>query len=344
MRRPRLHAATIGDGPFSSVRARPRARHSSQRAWRGLGTAVILAAMFSLVAVAQDRPLFTARADLVVLHAMVEDRRGAAVPGLLQDNFLVYEDNYPQQISLFSAADAPATIGLLIDNSTSMVPKRERVISSAVQFAELSNPEDEVFVLAFNEDVREAWAPRVLSESDVGTLRATLRNNISARGRTALYDAVSVGLQRLARGQHTRQVLVVVSDGSDNASRTSLDAMLRHAQSSNAMIYTVVLQDQVDRDGNPKLLKRLSSATGAETFTPHAIDDVADAMRHIARDIRATYTLGYAPSNQMRDGGMRRLRVVAKHPDGQTLKVRTRAAYQAPTAGSQESSGGHDAR
>src|SRR5687767_13842796 len=175
---------------------------------------------------AQERPTFSSQADLVVIHAMVEDGRGAPIEGLQQENFLVYEDNRPQAISHFATTDAPASIGLLIDNSTSMASKRERVVAAAVQFAELSNPDDEVFVLAFNEDVREAWAPRVLEESDISVLRATLLNRISARGKTALYDAVGSGLDRLASGKHGRQVLVIVSDGSDNASRATIDDML----------------------------------------------------------------------------------------------------------------------
>lgn len=293
---------------------------------------IVMAVLASRAATPQERPIFSAQSDLVVVHAMVEDRRGAAIPGLGRDNFLVYEDNYPQHISFFSAADAPATIGLLIDNSTSMATKRERVITAAVQFAELSNPEDEVFVLAFNEHVREAWAPRVLNESDISVLRATLRNQISARGRTALYDAMAAGLDRLARGKHTRQVLVIISDGSDNASRATRDDMLAGIHSSSAMIYAVPLQDPVDRDGNPKLLERISTSTGGETFTPDDIDEVPQALEHIARDIRATYTLGYVPTNQARDGTARRLRVVARHPDGRTLKVQTRGGYRAPKA------------
>jgi Ca-activated chloride channel homolog len=204
------------------------------------------------------------------------------------------------------------------------------VIASVVGFAELSNPEDEIFVLAFNENVRQAWAPRVIEESDLSILRATLQDNISARGKTALYDAIARGLERLARGKHARQVLVIASDGSDNASRTSLEDMLSHTQSSNAMIYTVALTDPVDRDGNPKLLKRIAESTGGESFAPQKIDEVPDAVDHIARDIRATYTLGFVPTNQTRDGSMRKLRVVARHPDGRSLKVKTRGGYVAP--------------
>ena len=293
---------------------------------------LVLAVAIGSGAVAQEQPTFRAQSDLVVIQAMVEDGRGAAVPGLSQSNFLVYEDNYPQEISFFSAADAPASIGLLIDNSTSMASKREHVIAAAVQFAELSNPDDEIFVLAFNEHVREAWAPRIIHESDASILRATLLNRISALGRTALYDAVHDALDRLKTAAHTRQVLVIVSDGSDNASRRDLDSTLARIESGHAMIYSVVLQDPVSRDGNPKLLRRMSASTGGEAFMPRRINDVPEALEHIARDIRATYTIGYVSKNQARDGTIRKLRVVASGSDGRRLKVQTRSAYAAPHA------------
>ena len=296
---------------------------------RGIVVAIALA---SAAASGQERPTFSSHSDLVVVHAMVEDGRGAAVPDLTKDNFLVYEDNRPQQINFFSSTDAPASIGLLIDNSTSMVSKRERVIAAAVQFAELSNPNDEIFVLAFNEAVREAWQPRVIEESDISILRAQLLHHISARGMTALFDAINGGLDRLRQAKHTRQVLVIISDGSDNASQSTIDNTLARIQASNAMIYTVMLHDPIGRDGNPKLLKRIATDTGGESFMPREIRDVPEALEHIARDIRATYTIGYAPANQTRDGSTRKLRVVASHPDGRRLKVRTRGGYTAPKA------------
>lgn len=308
--------------------------------WKSVAT--LLAAGIAGTVLAQERPTFRAQSDLVVVHAMVEDGRGAAVDGLEQANFLIYEDNVPQKISLFSSSDAPASIGLVIDNSTSMMTKRERVVAAAVQFAELSNPEDEIFVLAFNEHVREAWAPSILRQSDISVLRATLRSRISARGQTALYDAVNAGLDRLRHSHHARQVLVVVSDGSDNASRAGREETLARIGASNAMIYTVVLKDDVDRDGNPGLLRRMSEHTGGESFTPDEAGEMAEALHHIARDIRATYTLGYVPTNQARDGKMRKLRVVAGE-DGRPFKVRTRGGYVAPKrSGTQP--GGPDAR
>jgi Ca-activated chloride channel family protein len=290
----------------------------------------VLVLLSSIALSGQERPTFTSQTDLVVVHATVEDRRGAAVPDLAQDNFLVYDDNRPQTISFFSSADAPASIGLLIDNSTSMISKRERVIASAARFAELSNPADEIFVLLFNEQVREVWAAREINESDISVLQATLRTHISARGQTALFDAISAGLDRLARAKHSRQVLVVVSDGSDNASRTDLARVMARVHQSMAMIYGVILEDPVDRDGNPRLLKRLSAITGGESFSPGRPDEVPPALDHIARDIRATYTIGFVPTNQAADGAMRKLRVVARHPDGRQLKVQSRTGYAGP--------------
>jgi VWFA-related protein len=277
----------------------------------------------------QERPTFSTESELVVIHATVEDRRGTPVAGLTRDNFLVYEDNYPQELELFSSADAPATIGLLIDNSTSMASKRERVVAAATQFTQLSNPADEIFVLGFNEHVHTAWGPRLLNESDAGDLRATLEQQIHARGQTALYDAIDAGLGLAAAGRHSRQVLVVVSDGRDTASQQTLTEIVERLGSSKVMLYGVALVDSVDRDDNPQLLRRLSTMTGGETFAPDRPEKVASALEHIARDIRATYTLGYAPRNATRDGATRKLRVVAKHPDGRPLKVQTRGGYRA---------------
>jgi Ca-activated chloride channel homolog len=291
--------------------------------------AIIAVALLATGLTAQERPTFRAQSDLVVVHAMVEDRRGAAVPDLEQANFLVYEDNYPQEISFFSSVDAPASIGLLIDNSTSMHNKRERVIAAAVQFAELSNPDDEIFVLAFNEHVREAWEPRIIHESDASILRATLLNRIAARGKTALFDAIHGALDRMQQAAHTRQVLIIVSDGSDNASRASREDTLARIEASNAMIFSVILQDPGDRDGNPRLLREISALTGGEAFTPRRIDQIPAVLEHVARDIRATYTIGYVPKNSTRDGALRKLRVVASDGEGRTFKVQSRGGYRA---------------
>jgi VWFA-related protein len=280
----------------------------------------------SLAATPQERPTFSARTELVVLHVTVEDRKGSYISGLPQEAFTVLEDGKPQSVQFFSGADTPASIGLLIDNSTSMTNKRDMVVAAAIGFTERSNPDDEIFVIAFNENVSEIWKPRVIGLSNMVSMRATLLGGIAARGKTALYDAVVQGLERLTHGQHTRQVLVLISDGSDNASATTLNDVLVRTRASEAAIFTVMLKDPIDREGNPRLLKRLAEETGGEAFEPDALDDMPKTLEHIARDIRSAYTIGFVPSSAEGDRALRKLRVDVR-TQGRTLKARTRGGY-----------------
>ena len=126
---------------------------------------------------------------------------------------------------------------------------------------------------------------------------------------------------------HQRQVLVVVSDGGDNASAASFEQVLTKLQVSNTVVYTIGLIDPLERDGKPKRLKQLAEATGGEAFQPDDRRQVADAMRDIAQDIRSAYTIGYVPTNTVRDGRFRRIRVMVRAPDGRDLSVRTRRGY-----------------
>jgi Ca-activated chloride channel family protein len=289
-------------------------------------TAAFVSLLLSPSTTAQEKPTFSARSELVVLHVTVEDRKGTYISGLQQDQFTVLEDGKPQHVQFFSAADTPATIGLIIDNSTSMMNKREMVVAAAVGFTKVSNPEDEIFVLAFNENVTQIWEPRLIAATNPVSMRAVLQGGISARGRTALHDAIARGLDGLSSGKHTRQVLVVISDGSDNASTRTLDEVLARMRSSEAAIFTVMLKDPVLRDGNPKLLKRLATETGGESFEPDKVDDIPETLEHIARDIRSAYTIGFVPASSEGDRALRKLRVdVRAH--GRTLKARTRGGY-----------------
>ena len=275
---------------------------------------------------AQERPSFSTQSELVVLHVTVEDRRGAYVRGLEQEAFTVLEDGKPQAVKFFSAADTPATIGLLIDNSYSMMNRRDLVVAAAVGFTERSNPEDEVFVLAFNENVGEIWAPKVIRDTNLFSMKAVLLGHIAARGKTALYDAIAGGLDRLNAGKHTRQVLVIVSDGSDNASATTLDDVLTRTRSAEAAIFTVILRDPIDRGGNAGLLKRLARETGGEAFEPAETVDVPKTLEHIARDIRSAYTISYEPDKR-RGPSLRKLKVAVRTRDGRTYTARSRNGY-----------------
>jgi VWFA-related protein len=280
----------------------------------------------------QDTPTFSANSELVVLHVTVRDRKGAYVGGLTQDAFNVIEDGRAQTVSLFTDTDTPATIGLLIDSSGSMYQHRPITIAGATAFADASHPKDEIFAIAFNEYVTPVLPVAAPFTKDGGILRAALERNVSSRGRTALYDAIAGGVDYLSRGTRERKVLVLLSDGGDNASRTSKDEAVHKAQASNAVIYTIALIEPDARDANPELLKELSLASGGETYRPRDSRGIADVLGRIAQDIRHTYTIGYTPTNIARDGAFRTVRVVVTAPPGRPLVIRSRTGYRAGTS------------
>lgn len=277
----------------------------------------------------QELPTFSASSDLVVLHVTVRDRKGAYVTDLTRDAFNVIEDGQAQSVRLFTDSDTPATIGVLIDSSGSMYQYRALTIDGATAFAKSSHPQDEIFALAFNEYVTPVL-PRVAPfTNDSAVLRAALSRNVNSRGRTALYDAISRGVDYLSGGSRERKVLVLLSDGGDNASKTTKDEAVQKAQASNAVIYTIALIEPGARDANPGLLKELAAASGGDTFRSKDSGDIKDAFDKIARDIRHTYTIGYTSTNPARDGAFRRLRVVVTAPPGRPLVVRSRTGYRA---------------
>jgi Ca-activated chloride channel homolog len=297
--------------------------------------ALIVAATLSLPARTTSQgqqPTFSANSDLVVLHVTVRDRKGAYVEGLAQDAFNVIEDGRAQTVSLFTDTDTPATVGLLIDSSGSMYQYRGLTIAGATAFAEASHPEDEIFALAFNEHVLAVLPAGAPFTRDGAVLRNALEYSIASRGRTALYDAITDGVDYLSRGRRERKVLVLFSDGGDNASRITRDEAVHKAQASNAVIYTIALIEPGSRDANPRLLKELSQASGGESLRPEDSDEIVAVLGQIARDIRHTYTIGYTSTNTARDGAFRSVRVVVTAPPGRPLVVRSRTGYRAGTS------------
>jgi len=276
---------------------------------------------------ADDVVRFRGGADVVVLHVSVRDRRGRDLDNLPQSAFTVMEDDVAQPITLFTNEDAPVTVGLIIDSSVSMLPIRDQVIAAAAAFAEASHPRDDMFALAFNERVRPALPERAPFTADPGVLRTALMSTIEARGRTALFDAVSAGLDYVTRGQFERRMLVVISDGGDNASRTPFDRLMAKVQASNAVIFTVALQDPYSPGGDTKTLRTLADASGGQTFAPKNMKDVVEALGVIAHELRHSYTIGYAVPHPDR-AGTRRIRVDVEPPDDQRVVVRSRTSYR----------------
>jgi len=266
--------------------------------------------------------------SLVVLHATVRNHKGGFVSELQPANVKVYEDGIPQEIKLFAHQDAPVTVGLIIDNSGSMRTKRGDVMSSALAFARSSNPRDEMFLVHFNERAWLGLPPAVSFTSDHSLLEAALNRGVPG-GKTGIYDAIALGLEHLGHAHFDKKALVVISDGGDNASRSTWPDVRAMAQASDAVIYTVGLVDEDDPDWSPRVLKRLAQETGGEVFLPRELGAVAGICEKIARDMRNQYTIGYVPSNGRHDGAYHTIRVIASIPGQSKLSVRTRAGYLA---------------
>jgi Ca-activated chloride channel homolog len=269
-------------------------------------------------------------ADLVVLRASVRDHKGAPIAGLTQETFQVYEDKVLQQIESFSHEDVPVTVGLVIDNSGSMRPKHSDVINSALAFAHSSNPQDQIFVVNFNENVSLGLPANLPFTNNSVQLEAALSSHVIT-GMTALYDAISVGLEQLQRGKWDKKVLIVVSDGGDNASKRTLAQVVSMVNQSNALIYTLGIFDVSDEDQNPHVLKQLSRASGGEAFFPKSLEEILPICEQIAHDIRSQYTITFVPTNKKQDGTYRTIEVKAREASGgRRLSVSTRAGYTAP--------------
>ncbi len=269
--------------------------------------------------------------DLVVLRATVRDHKGAPISGLGKENFQVFEDKVLQPIESFSHEDVPVTIGLVIDNSGSMRPKHADVTAAALAFVRSSNPEDQIFVVNFNEHVSMGLPSNVPFTNNATQLETALTKN-AMTGMTALYDAITVALEQVQKGKWDKKVLIVVSDGGDNASKRSLAQVMSMVNQSNALVYTIGIFDVSDEDKNPHVLKQLSSASGGESFSPQSLPEILPICEQIAHDVRSQYTITFAPVNKTQDGAYRSISVRARATGGgRRLTVITRAGYSAPS-------------
>ena len=278
----------------------------------------------------QDQYAIKSNVDLVVLHAVVRDRNGGFVSDLARTDFRVYEDGVLQSIATFSHEDIPVTVGLIVDNSGSMRTKRSEVIAAALALARSSNPRDQMFVINFNDSV-SFGLPKGMPFTDREDQLRTALSNVTAEGRTALYDALSYGLEHLQAGDRDKKALIVISDGADNASKHTLADIMETTMHSDAIIYTVGIFDPDDPDKNPGVLRRLAKSTGGEAFFPDSLTGVTSDCEKIALDIRNQYDIAYSPIQKEESGSFRSIRVTAKAPGNKRLSVRTRTGYYTPS-------------
>jgi VWFA-related protein len=271
--------------------------------------------------------------QMVVLHVSVSDDRGQAVENLSGKSFRVFEDKVEQKVSLFSHEDIPLTMGLVVDNSGSMREKRAQVSAAAMTFVKTSNPQDEAFVVNFNDEYYLDTDGEFTN--DAQNMSDALAR-IDSRGSTALYDAVIGSLNHLKKGHKDRRVLLLVTDGEDTASRSSFTDAIRAAEKSNATIYAIGVFSQDDRKNDKKMIRnstrvltQLADATGGQAFFPETLDEVTPLCQQVAKEIRDQYTIGYYPSNVATDGTFRTVKVDAAAAGHGKIIARTRTGYYA---------------
>jgi VWFA-related protein len=277
--------------------------------------------------------------NLVVVHATVVDGKGRMVNGLRKENFAVFENGVPQKLSVFSQADVPVTVGIIIDDSGSMRDKRAAVNAAALTFVKTSNPQDQVFIVNFNDnyylDTPGDFA------SNIEELKSAL-DKIDSRGGTAMRDAIHASLDHMKLASRDKKVLLVITDGEDNGSRYTIEDVVKYLQKGNTLLYTIGLLGEGEPGGlfkvrgsgarrARKVLEQLAEVGGGGAYFPKSLEEVESTCVQIARDIRNQYTLAYYPTNAKKDGTFRSVRVEAKPARGsERLSVRARPGYYAP--------------
>ena len=272
---------------------------------------------------------FRTDSRLVVLNVSVFDKDGKIVRNLDKTAFTVYENGEKQTLSVFRQEDVPISLGLIIDTSASMTNKRDRVASAALAMVKASNPQDEVFIINFNES---AVLARDFT-SDTKDLESALRN-LEPKGETAMRDALRLGIEHLRHSAHRdKKVLLVVTDGEDNSSVETQAHLVQVAQQNDVIIYAVGLLGAEEPESAARAkrqLTELTQQTGGRAWFPNDVAEIARITPEIAHEIRNQYTLAYTPTNLAADGAFRKIRVAVDVPGA---LVRTRSGYYAPTYG-----------
>jgi Ca-activated chloride channel family protein len=274
--------------------------------------------------------VFHAGTRLVVLHATVTDAAGKLITDIPKSAFTVYENGIGQPIKIFRREDVPVSMGIVVDNSASMREKRSQVAAAAMALVKASNPEDEMFIVNFNED---AYLDQPFTGDNAKLSQALDR--IDSKGNTAMFDALNMSMNYLKdKGTQEKKVLLIITDGNDNTSATTLKQLVYKARQQEVLIYCIgLLSDDDPREAKKAAvaLKALTTATGGLDYYPKSLDEINRITPEVAHEIRNQYILAYSPTDQSLDGSFRRVDVVVNgfgHPT-----VRTRNGYYASPGG-----------
>jgi VWFA-related protein len=273
--------------------------------------------------------------QLVQLPVAVVDRNGRAIQGLNKQNFEVLEDGAHQEITFFKQEDIPVSVGLLIDNSASMHNKRQRVNAAALAFARESYPQDETFIVNFDD---QAFLEQDFTSNIEDLIKAF--DSIDTRGQTAVYDAIALSVDHLRYGKKDKKAILLISDGEDNTSKYTFDRAIEELRKSDVILYAIGLLDDTDQHGGffkktpvnkaKEALTRFAQATGGQAYFPKSIDEIDHLCRSIAHDLRNQYMIGYSPSNTANDGSWRTITVRLHTGAASQLTVRAKPGYYAP--------------
>ena len=286
----------------------------------------LTAAIAAPVLFAQEDPVFRSDTRLVVLNATVVDSKGNIITDLPRAAFKVYENNVEQPLKIFRREDVPISLGVIVDNSGSMRLRRNKAESAALAMVKASNRLDEVFVVNFNDDAfLDVDFTGEIKKMEEGLTR------IDARGGTAMYDAISMSIDHLkAKAKRDKKVLMLITDGADTASKTSLEKLISQSHTTDAVIYSIaLLNDEIPRESKKakRALETIAKATGGLCFFPKTLEEVDALALEVAKDIRNQYVIGYTPTVQELDGTFRSIKVTASGSN--RPMVRTRSGYYA---------------
>jgi Ca-activated chloride channel family protein len=261
--------------------------------------------------------------DLTEVHVSVTDEKDHPIGNLQRENFRVFEDQRQQNLSVFKHEDIPVSLGLVIDNSRSMEPRKQRLDAAALAFVRKSNPEDETFIVHFDDTAR---LDRDFTNS-VPLLEETLAS-VKPYGQTAIYDALILALHQMNHAQGMKKAILLLTDGVDNSSKHPLAEAIDEAKRSEVAVYTVGLLSESGGQKGEDSLVRIAEASGGRAFFPSTVDEARADMERVARDLREQYTLGYIPSNPSRAGGWRSVRVEISPPPSTQRTVKLNANYR----------------
>jgi Ca-activated chloride channel family protein len=275
------------------------------------------------------RPL-KATADLVLVPVTITDPMNRLVTGLDKENFQLFEGGTGQDIKTFSSEDAPVSLGVIFDSSGSMSSKMVRAKDAVVEFFKTANPQDEFFMITFSDE------PEIVSDftSSVEDIQGKLVFTVPRR-RTALLDAIYMGVTKMRQAKYAKKALLIISDGGDNHSRYTENEIKALVKEADVMVYAIGIYDrsfatEEERLG-PALLGEIAELSGGRAFTVDNPNDLADVATKIGVELRNQYVLGYRPQNIQRDGKWRKIKVKLLPPKGlPPLRVYARTGYYAP--------------